>query len=344
MDALLPLHDLDERERPRHQEHGHEREAHRHFVGHQLRRRAQAAEQRVLVVRGPAAEDDPVDADRRQREQEQEPDVDVGDVERRRELAGQPQLRPERDQGERRQRRDHREHRREEVNDLLRAGRRDVLLGDELDEVRQALERPLRAHAVGAEARLHEAHQPPLGEHDHEADDRRHRRDEQHDLDVGQHRRGQDLHRSTSPSTMSIVPISATRSEMRWPLASRGRACRLMNDGGRQCSRYGRLRPVGDAVEAELALGRLDRGVHLFGDRLDDARDLAADLARLEPLEALLQDAHALAHLLDADDVAVVRVAVGARRNRRSRARRSTRRAARGAGPTRGPSRAGSAR
>ena len=69
-----------------------------------------------------------------------------------------------------------------------------------------------------------------------------------------QHGGLEDLHRSTSPSTMSIVPISATRSETRCPFASAGSAWRLMNDGGRTCS--GRpVRAVADEVEAELPFG-----------------------------------------------------------------------------------------
>ena len=45
-------------------------------------------------------------------------------------------------------------------------------------------------------------------------------------------------HRSTSPRTISIVPINATRSETRCPLAMAGRACRFTNEGGRTRQRY----------------------------------------------------------------------------------------------------------
>src|SRR5206468_11708480 len=76
------------------------------------------------------------------------------------------------------------------------------------------------------------------------------------------------------------------------------------------------VRAVRNAVEPELVLRRLDRRVGLLGGWLDHPRDLASDLAGLEPLDALPDDPHALAHLLDADDVAVVSVAVHARRDR----------------------------
>jgi hypothetical protein len=42
------------------------------------------------------------------------------------------------------------------------------------------------------------------------------------------------VHRSTSPNTTSMVPIRATRSATRWPLASKGRICRLTKEGVRQ--------------------------------------------------------------------------------------------------------------
>ena len=57
---------------------GIERHAHRDLVGDHLRARAQAAEQRVLVVRRPAGEHDAVDAERGDREDEQEADRQVG--------------------------------------------------------------------------------------------------------------------------------------------------------------------------------------------------------------------------------------------------------------------------
>ena len=48
---------------------------------------------------------------------------------------------------------------------------------------------------------------------------------------------------STSPRTMSIVPMIATRSDTMWPRAISGSAWRLMKLGGRTRSRYGLLPP-----------------------------------------------------------------------------------------------------
>ena len=217
-------HDLDHRERPRHQEHGDQGEPHRDLVRDELRGRAQASEQRVLVVRSPAPQDDPVDADRRDREEKQEPDVDVRRDPERGPDSPHAYRRPEGDDGEGRERRNHGEDRREEVHRLFRLRRRDVFLRHEFHEVGDALKDALRADPVGSEARLHEAHEPPLGEHDDEADDRGDDRDEDEDLEIRQDRGREEPHRSTSPNTMSIVPMSATRSLIRWPLASRGSA------------------------------------------------------------------------------------------------------------------------
>src|SRR5207244_8635030 len=74
---------------------------------------------------------------------------------------------------------------------------------------------------------------------------------EQHHVGDGDERRVQDDrnlqqrddelidHRSTSPSTMSIDPISATTSATRWPFTRRRSPWRLQNEGGRTRKRYG---------------------------------------------------------------------------------------------------------
>ena len=53
------------------------------------------------------------------------------------------------------------------------------------------------------------------------------------------------------------------------PRTSSGSACRLMKQAGRTCSRYGLSLPSETDVEAELALGALDREVDLALGRLD---------------------------------------------------------------------------
>ena len=50
-------------------------------------------------------------------------------------------------------------------------------------------------------------------------------------------------HRSISPKTMSIVPISATASAIMWPRASSSSEARCGKPGGRIFSRYGLFAP-----------------------------------------------------------------------------------------------------
>ena len=76
--ARLLSHDLAQRQRTGQHDDRRERQAVRQLVADHLRRRAQAAEQRVLAVRAPAGEHDAVDAHRRDREDHEQPDVDVG--------------------------------------------------------------------------------------------------------------------------------------------------------------------------------------------------------------------------------------------------------------------------
>ena len=66
---------------PRGHDHADEREALRHLVGDELRRRAHRAEERVLRAARPAAEHEAVEGDRAQREDAQRPDRHVHAVE-----------------------------------------------------------------------------------------------------------------------------------------------------------------------------------------------------------------------------------------------------------------------
>src|SRR5829696_303536 len=69
-------------------------------------------------------------------------------------------------------------------------------------------------------------------------------------------------------------------------------------------------RAVRDEVTADLALRAFDGVVVVARGRLDDLRDLGVDGAVGQLLQGLLDDAARLAHLFEADEVAVVRVAV----------------------------------
>ncbi len=147
-------------------------------------------------------------------------------------------------------------------------------------------------------------------------------------------------HRSISPNTMSIEPMIATTSASMWPRHMKSVACRKAKPGDADLAAIGPVGAVGDEIDAELALRRLDRGVGLAGrhvialgielEVVDQRfhrllhlgarrrRHLAVvdlDRPRRHLLERLPDDAHRLAHLLHAHEVAVVAIAVLADRN-----------------------------
>ena len=233
--VVLRLDDLHHAQRARRHDEAHERHGHRDFVADELRRRAQAGQQRELAVRRPPSEDDAVDADRGHRHDVEQPDVDVGDVERNF-AAEEIDARPERDDGERDERRHHHDNRRGRENPLVGARRGDVFLEDQLDRVGNRLKSAVRADAHRSEAHLHPGDDLAL-EEDHvgHADERR----IEHEQNLDERNDPAVDHRSTSPSTTSSEPMSATTSATRCPLMSGGSACRLQNDGGRTRKRYG---------------------------------------------------------------------------------------------------------
>src|SRR5205814_2393149 len=144
-----------------------------------------------------------------------------------------------RNQTEDKKRRKQRQHRPEEVRDFFGARRNDVFFQKELDRIGDDLQQTFRSNAIRSESRLNQSEKPPL-DPVHRRDDDLHNdeRDEKFDERPDQIPHPRIDHRSTSPNTMSIVPISATRSETRCPCAIAGSACRFTNDGGRTRQRY----------------------------------------------------------------------------------------------------------
>ncbi len=132
----------------------------RDLVRDELRARAHRAEDRELRLRGPAADDEAVDADRAEREDRtgrtdvRDLTVDVPTVHR---PAG-----PKRDEGEGGDRGEGRDDRREDVRQVDRRLRGERLLADELEEVGDRLEEPELAGAVRSVTELHPPHQLPL--------------------------------------------------------------------------------------------------------------------------------------------------------------------------------------
>ena len=208
MEAGLRFHDVHHRQRSREQQHADRGEAHRQLVRDHLRSGAEAPEQRILVVRGPARERDRVDAQARHGEEQEQPDVDVGD-----EKVG-----PDRDHRERDQRRHDGQHRREVEDDHVRSGRDELLLEEQLRDVGDGLQQPQRSHAVGPRARLHVACDLALGV-DHVGDDAQNALQDhenldqrpEHELEVGvRPQRGGCAHASTSSARAALR--AATRS------------------------------------------------------------------------------------------------------------------------------------
>src|SRR5262249_36237727 len=130
--------------------------------------------ERVLRVRRPAGEDDPVDAHRRERQNIEKPRVDVREHHAVR----------ERNDGPRSERRTNREQRCDEEEIAVRARRNDDLLEQQLEDVGEGLEQAERTHAIRADAHLDPANHLALGQReirhtddqwDRDRDDLRHR-------------------------------------------------------------------------------------------------------------------------------------------------------------------------
>ena len=133
-------------------------------------------------------------------------------------------------------------------------------LSSSLMRVGNGLQQAVRAHAHGAETHLHVrenlALQPVHRDHgDREAHEDQHDVDQRPEHVSGGARRfvaeydeyGRShasagliairIQRSTSPRTMSSVPITAITSATSWPRHITSRACRFTNDGGRTRTR-----------------------------------------------------------------------------------------------------------
>ena len=136
----------------------------------------------------------------------------------------------------------------------------------------------------------------------------------------------------------------AETSASMWPLQRKSIALQMREARRADLALVRLVAAVGDEIDAELALGRLDRGINLAGrhvialgvelevvdqrfhralhlgalgrhDLVVVDRDRALPVRAAQFFDALLHDAHRLAHLFHADAVAVVAVAVLADRN-----------------------------
>ena len=99
------------------------------------------------------------------------------------------------------------------------------------------------------------------------------------------------------------------------PASARPTACRLKYDGSWMRSRKGWSRAVADGVARVLAARALDGDAGAAGRDAHEARQLGHDRPVGHLVEHLVDDADALADLVDVEQVARVRVAFGARRD-----------------------------
>src|SRR5208337_271209 len=155
--------------------------------------------------------------------------------------------------------------RRQQEDELVRACRNNVFLEEELDGVGNGLKQAPRPDPHGAQPRLHEredfalhvdevSHNP--GDHRKHNQDLDGRQDEWMESEkvncvlghslyrnskIARHTSDLEFrishYRSTSPSTISSVPITATTSATRWPRIMMSRACKFKRDGGRTRTR-----------------------------------------------------------------------------------------------------------
>ncbi len=132
----------------------------RDLVGDHLRRRPQSAQKRVVVARGEPREDHSVDPEREHREDVEERGVDLGDLEVDHPIAPDDVV-PEGDSREGDEGEENREERGQGMQDLVRAFRDEVLLGEHLDRVGDRVEEPQHREsqdvgAVRADPVLHD--------------------------------------------------------------------------------------------------------------------------------------------------------------------------------------------
>ncbi len=132
--AALPAHNFLQVQGAESHDHRHDRESHRELVRDHLRRRANPAEQRPSIVRGPSCKRDAVHAKADRREQIERAGVEVGRLETDA-MAGNRNRVAKRDHDERDHHREQRQERRQRVQKFVRAGRNEVFLGEHFDRV-----------------------------------------------------------------------------------------------------------------------------------------------------------------------------------------------------------------
>ena len=151
-------------------------EADRHFVAHHLRGRPERREERIFGVGRPAGDDHAVNAERACREDVEQPDIDVGEH----------HARLERDHRPDDQRDGEGDDRRDQEQALVRAGRDDRFLEEDLQPVGEALQQAPRADHVGPAAKRDRRPDLALGIDDHRHRQHQRQRDDEDADDRGE--------------------------------------------------------------------------------------------------------------------------------------------------------------
>ncbi len=149
---------------PARKHHAHQRETQRQLVADQLRRGAQRAQQRILVVRRPAGQRNAVDADGGDAQNHQQADVHVGDLEEVRAAENGKRL-AEGNNADRDQRAAQREDGSEQIERPVDAGGNDVLFEEGFRAIHQRLQEAEGPHAARSPAVLDAPHELALQQH-----------------------------------------------------------------------------------------------------------------------------------------------------------------------------------
>ena len=187
----LPVDDVSERQRVADQENARQCKAVRQLIADHLRRGSQAAEERVLAVRAPPGEHDPVHAHRRDREHYENRDVDVGHLQAQRfvEQAEEGRLGAEWHDGERgkgARRGDDGSQREEE---RIRCARTDLLFEHQLDDVRERLQQAFWTDQIRSHPLLNHRGYLALDVHHHGRRIEQHHEDEERQGELGDEER-----------------------------------------------------------------------------------------------------------------------------------------------------------
>ena len=204
--VLLGFDDLHQGEGPGQHEHPDDGQPQGQFIAHHLGRQAQAAQEGVLVVGGPAAEHGAVHRQGPHGEHIEEPDVDVGDdalVQGRDvQVDGVPvegELRRQDVLGEGDHRKGQKGHHRgddggQDKEDLVRPRGRKIFFEEQLDGVGQGLKQPPGTYPVGAVAQLDETQDLALHKHG-VSDGRQEGHEHQGDLQDRENNQERQVHR-----------------------------------------------------------------------------------------------------------------------------------------------------